>query len=113
MQTLKLCHPIVGGIFRKNIWRRGYSKKFIGEKILRICGVAESKCHTFRQFDHSFKDLEYDTGIANLEGRELITDLYNDPPHVYMDTNKAANGVNVKSSINSRSEQIWKVPIKN
>ena len=43
MRALLLCHPMVGGIFRKSICRRGYSKKFAGEEILRSFGAGELK----------------------------------------------------------------------
>ena len=102
---------MVSGFFRKIIWRHGYSKKFEGKEIFRICGAEESKYHTFRPFDHSFEELKYDTSIANLQGRELEIAAYNDPPFVYSNIDKIVKGVRAESSIDSKSKQIWEVSI--
>ena len=97
---------MVGGVFRKIIWRRGYLKKFIGKKILRSCGAWKSEYCTFFRFDDSFKELQYDIGIANLQGRELVTAAYDDPPRVYMSIDKTVDGVSAETSIDSKSKQI-------
>ena len=113
MQTLKLCPQMVGGIFRKIIWRRGFSKKFIGKKILRSCGAGKSEYYTFCHFDHSFEELKYDTGIANLQGRELVTAAYDDPPHVYVSVDKTVNNFSAVSTKHGESKQLWKISINN
>ena len=105
MQTLKLCPPMAGGVFRKIIWPQGYSKKFIGKKTFRSCGTGESK-HKFCPFDHSFEELKYDTGIANLEGRELLTAAYDDPPRIYKKIGNTVKAFSAGSSTDSKSKQL-------
>ena len=114
MQTLELCHLMVFGVFWKIIWSRGYSKKFTGEEIFGSCGAGESKYYTFSRFDHSSNEFKYaDTHIANLEGRELGTFIFDDPPRVYMNFDKTVNGVSAEFSMDSKSEQIQKWSINN
>ena len=100
---------MVCGVFRKIIWRRGYSKKFIGEEIFGNCEAGESKYYTFYLFDNSAKEFKYDTRIANLKGQKLVTFAYDDPPFVYMNSDKTLNGNSGENSIHSKSKEMWKL----
>ena len=96
---------MVRGVFRNIICRKGYSKKIVGKELLRRCAAGESK-FTFCHFDYSFEELKYDTGIANLQGRNLKTGAYDDPPHVFMSIDKTVNGDGAESSTDNKSKQI-------
>ena len=80
---------------------------------MRTSWARESEYHEFCRFDHSFEELEYDGGIANLEGRELVTAAYHDSPRVYMSIEKTVDGINAESNKDSKSKEISKVSIKN
>ena len=97
------------GVFPKIIWRRGYSKKFVGAEISRSCGGEESKYYKLSRCNHSAKEFKHDTRIANLEGRKLVTAAYHDPPRIFMDIDKTVNQVSTEYSTDSESKQTWKV----
>ena len=113
MQTLELWHLMVFGVFRKIIWSRGHSKKFIGEKIFGNCGAGKLKYYTLCLFYNSAKEFKYDTRIANLKGRKLVTYAYEDPPLVYMDRDKTVNEDSAEFTVDIQGKKMWKSLINN
>ena len=95
-----------------------YSKPRVFKKVHRWGNIGELwnrniEIFFFCLIDHSAKEFKYDTHIANLNGRKLVTFAYDDLPFVYMDIDKTNNGISAGFSTGSKSKQMWKLSLNN